>query len=141
MKSRTIKEHDSVVLAIDLPKHGLRAGDIGTVVLIHREGAGYEVEFMTLAGETDVDLQFARRFAECLRDLKRLRKCATFRRFEEKRLVVERRKLELVGRRGERNACDGRRPSHRRFYVRYQLQSSIVNYARRARNSWRAAGR
>ena len=52
MTSRTIKELDSVVLTIDLPEHGLRAGDIGTVVLIHREGAGYEVEFMTLEGET-----------------------------------------------------------------------------------------
>jgi hypothetical protein len=30
----------------------LKAGDIGTVVHIHQGGAGYEVEFMTLAGET-----------------------------------------------------------------------------------------
>ena len=28
------------------------AGDIGTVVHVHQSGAGYEVEFMTLAGET-----------------------------------------------------------------------------------------
>ena len=47
-----IKELDSIVLTIDLPEYGLRAGDIGTVVLIHREGAGYEVEFVTLEGET-----------------------------------------------------------------------------------------
>ena len=47
-----IQEHDSVVLMADLPEHGLRSGDIGTVVMIHKGGAGYEVEFMTLGGET-----------------------------------------------------------------------------------------
>jgi uncharacterized protein DUF4926 len=47
-----IKELDSVVLTVDLPKHGLKQGDIGTVVLVHRGGEGYEVEFMTLDGET-----------------------------------------------------------------------------------------
>lgn len=47
-----IKEHDSIVLLQDLPDDGLKAGDIGTVVHIHKGGAGYEVEFMTLAGET-----------------------------------------------------------------------------------------
>jgi len=47
-----IKEHDCVVLTRDLPAEGLKAGDIGTVVHIHGAGAGYEVEFMTLAGET-----------------------------------------------------------------------------------------
>ena len=49
---RMIKEHDCVVLTQDLPEEGLRAGDIGTVVHIHEGAAGYEVEFMTLAGET-----------------------------------------------------------------------------------------
>jgi len=47
-----IHELDSVVLANDLPEHGLEKGDIGTVVLVHRNGEGYEVEFMTLHGET-----------------------------------------------------------------------------------------
>ena len=47
-----MKEHDIVVLAEDLPKHGLRAGDLGTVVLVHKRAAGYEVEFATLGGET-----------------------------------------------------------------------------------------
>ena len=47
-----IREHDCVVLTEDLPEEGLQAGDIGTVVHIHQAGAGYEVEFMTLAGET-----------------------------------------------------------------------------------------
>ena len=47
-----IREHDCVVLTQDMPDEGLQAGDIGTVVHIHQSGAGYEVEFMTLAGET-----------------------------------------------------------------------------------------
>ena len=47
-----IREHDSVVLTQNLPDEGLQTGDIGTVVHIHQEGAGYEVEFITLAGET-----------------------------------------------------------------------------------------
>ena len=47
-----IKEHDCVVLTEDLPAEGLKAGDIGTLVHIHAGGAGYEVEFMTLAGQT-----------------------------------------------------------------------------------------
>ena len=46
-----IRELDSMILTVDLPEHGLRKGDVGTVVLLHR-GGGYEVEFITLAGET-----------------------------------------------------------------------------------------
>jgi hypothetical protein len=48
----TIKEHDCVVLTADLPTEGLEAGDVGTVVHVHKAGAAYEVEFMTLAGNT-----------------------------------------------------------------------------------------
>lgn len=48
----TIKEHDCVVLTKNLSKEKLEAGDIGTVVHIHKGGEGYEVEFMTLTGET-----------------------------------------------------------------------------------------
>jgi hypothetical protein len=47
-----IDELATVVLTCDLPEHGLRAGDIGTVVLVHQHGAGYTVEFMTLGGDT-----------------------------------------------------------------------------------------
>lgn len=46
-----IRELDSVVLTCDLPDHGLKRGDVGTVVLKH-PGGGYEVEFITLDGET-----------------------------------------------------------------------------------------
>ncbi len=47
-----IKELDDVILACDLPEHGLSTGDIGTVVLVQRGAAGYEVEFTTLDGDT-----------------------------------------------------------------------------------------
>jgi hypothetical protein len=47
-----IKELDPVVLTEDLPAERLRAGDVGCVVMVHDGGAGYEVEFVTLAGET-----------------------------------------------------------------------------------------
>jgi hypothetical protein len=42
---------DTIVLTTDLIEHGLKAGDLGTVVLVHKH-VGYEVEFMTLDGET-----------------------------------------------------------------------------------------
>ncbi|MBI1802342.1 MAG: DUF4926 domain-containing protein [Chloroflexi bacterium] len=47
-----IRELESVVLTTDLPEHGLKRGDLGTVVLVHRDAEGYEVEFVTLDGET-----------------------------------------------------------------------------------------
>jgi hypothetical protein len=47
-----IRELEDVILDCDLPEHGLRQGDIGTVVLVHNRGEGYEVEFTTLDGET-----------------------------------------------------------------------------------------
>jgi len=46
-----IKELDSIVLTEDLPEHGLKCGDVGTIVLSHGE-RGYEVEFVSLKGET-----------------------------------------------------------------------------------------
>ena len=36
----------------DLPGDGLQAGDVGTVVHIHRQGEAFEVEFVTLGGGT-----------------------------------------------------------------------------------------
>lgn len=47
-----IQELDRVVLTRPLPDLGLDAGDVGTVVLVHVGGQGYEVEFVTLQGET-----------------------------------------------------------------------------------------
>lgn len=48
----TIREHDRVVLATDVPAEGLVAGDVGAVVHIYRDGRAYEVEFTTLEGKT-----------------------------------------------------------------------------------------
>ncbi|WP_447969567.1 DUF4926 domain-containing protein [Nitrospira sp. M1] len=47
-----IQELEDVILDSDIPEHRLQKGDIGTVVLVHQEGKGYEVEFTTLDGET-----------------------------------------------------------------------------------------
>ncbi len=47
-----IQEFDPVVLTESIPDEGLESGDVGWVVLVHRDGAGFEVEFMTLAGAT-----------------------------------------------------------------------------------------
>jgi uncharacterized protein DUF4926 len=47
-----IEELGFVVLTADLSQNGLRAGDLGTVVLVHEGGAGYTVEFATVNGDT-----------------------------------------------------------------------------------------
>lgn len=47
-----IKEHDRVVLTTDLSGEKLAAGDVGTVVHVYREGKAFEVEFVSLDGET-----------------------------------------------------------------------------------------
>ena len=50
-----IEELAPIVLLVDIPEHDLRAGDVGTVVDVHTKGApgvGYNVEFLTMNGET-----------------------------------------------------------------------------------------
>jgi len=47
-----IKEHDRVVLTADVLGEKLTAGDVGTVVHVHHDGKAYEVEFVSLDGET-----------------------------------------------------------------------------------------
>lgn len=47
-----IEELERVVLTTDLPEYGLNPGNVGTVVLVHQGYRGYEVEFVTLDGET-----------------------------------------------------------------------------------------
>ncbi|MCC6154341.1 MAG: DUF4926 domain-containing protein [Candidatus Hydrogenedentes bacterium] len=54
-----INELDQVILEVDLPEHSLERGDVGTVVLVHGN-EGYEVEFMTLDGETVALVSLAR---------------------------------------------------------------------------------
>jgi len=40
------------VLTTDPQPHDLRAGDLGTVVMVHQGGQGYTAEFATLSGDT-----------------------------------------------------------------------------------------
>ena len=49
---KPIKELDAVALTCDLPEHGLERGDVGTAVLVHGEGAAFEVEFVGYDGHT-----------------------------------------------------------------------------------------
>jgi hypothetical protein len=43
--------YQEIVLAADVPEHGLRRGDMGTVVHVYPNG-GFEVEFFTASGKT-----------------------------------------------------------------------------------------
>ncbi len=47
-----IAKLEIVALTEDMPEYHLKAGDTGTVVDVYRDGKGYQVEFMTLFGET-----------------------------------------------------------------------------------------
>lgn len=47
-----IAEHSLAVLNSDLPQAGLHAGDVGTVVCVHKAGSAYEVEFVGGDGGT-----------------------------------------------------------------------------------------
>ena len=46
------KEHDRIVLTTDIPQEGLKAGDVGTIVHIYPQGEAFDVEFLTLDGDT-----------------------------------------------------------------------------------------
>ena len=46
-----IRELDTIALTVDLPQFGLKAGDVGAVVMMH-DTKVFEVEFVTLGGET-----------------------------------------------------------------------------------------
>jgi hypothetical protein len=53
----SFKEHDGVVLGVDLPAHGLKKGMIGTIVHVFTEPKlAYEVEFSDNTGRTVVQL-------------------------------------------------------------------------------------
>jgi uncharacterized protein DUF4926 len=47
-----IEEHDRVVLTRDIPGEDLVGGDVGNVVHVYAEGKTFEIEFMTLDGQT-----------------------------------------------------------------------------------------
>ena len=46
-----LSEHDRIVLTKDLPAHGLKAGDTGTIVHRYPGGEAFEAEFLA-DGET-----------------------------------------------------------------------------------------
>lgn len=50
--NKKIEELDVVALVGDRPGEGLAAGDLGTVVMVYADGEAYEVEFISLTGET-----------------------------------------------------------------------------------------
>jgi hypothetical protein len=52
MSNTPLKELELAALRRDLPAYGLVTGDIGTVVLVYRDGEAYEVEFVAADGET-----------------------------------------------------------------------------------------
>lgn len=47
-----LNEHTQVVLKRPLPNLGLEPGDVGVVVHVHGQGEAYEVEFLSLDGNT-----------------------------------------------------------------------------------------
>ena len=49
---KTINELDAVALTCDLPEKGLVRGDVGAVVMVHGNGAAFEVEFVGYDGHT-----------------------------------------------------------------------------------------
>ena len=53
------KEHETVVLTRDLPKHSLRTGDLGTVVQVYSLDR-FEVEFVRARGQTQALVTLAR---------------------------------------------------------------------------------
>jgi hypothetical protein len=47
-----IAELDNVALTVNLPEHGLTAGDVGAVVHVYKSGKGFMIEFTTFDGST-----------------------------------------------------------------------------------------
>ena len=47
-----IEDLDTIRLARDFPEHGLKSGDLGTVVHVYADGKAFEVEVVGLDGRT-----------------------------------------------------------------------------------------
>ena len=47
-----IQDLDTIALTRDFTEHGLKAGDLGTVVHVYADGKAFEVEVAGLTGET-----------------------------------------------------------------------------------------
>lgn len=52
MPDSKLEELELATLRVDLPRYGLIAGDVGTVVLVHGDYEAYEVEFIAADGHT-----------------------------------------------------------------------------------------
>jgi hypothetical protein len=52
MSNTMIREHDRIVLTAPIPDQGLEPGDVGAVVHVYPGAEAYEVEFVTLGGNT-----------------------------------------------------------------------------------------
>lgn len=49
-----LNELDRIVLTEPLPAERLVTGDVGTIVHLYEDGAAFEIEFLTLDGQTAV---------------------------------------------------------------------------------------
>lgn len=47
-----LEEHDRIVLTEDLAAGDMKEGDVGTIVHVHRDSEAFEVEFLSLEGNT-----------------------------------------------------------------------------------------
>lgn len=47
-----LREHDIVTLMVDVPEEGLKAGDVGTIISVHGDGAEFVVEVVEPDGWT-----------------------------------------------------------------------------------------
>ncbi|HLA90376.1 MAG TPA: DUF4926 domain-containing protein [Gemmatimonadaceae bacterium] len=56
----TFREPELVVLQHDVPEHGLRSGDLGTLVHLH-DAVAFEVEFVRAGGGTQAVLTLTER--------------------------------------------------------------------------------
>lgn len=61
-----VNELDLAVLTRDVAEHGLRQGDVGTVVHRYADGRAFEVEFVTAGGTTVAVLTLEQRDVRAL---------------------------------------------------------------------------
>jgi hypothetical protein len=61
------RELDAVVLTHDIPEAGLRAGDLGAIVMLHT-ASEFEVEFAVASGHSQAVLTLAAEDVRAVRD-------------------------------------------------------------------------
>ncbi len=47
-----VKESDLILLTHDIKDHGLKSGDVGTIVHCYNDNKAFDVEFVTAEGKT-----------------------------------------------------------------------------------------